>query len=103
MVTLASDYSPRDSFAIGTTTVTYTATDASGNTATCSFNVTVVGEYKVTSEKNTPVLERTFLISLLDHSILRDMLGHFFFVCAIYNAKSQLVSQITAASVVRHV
>lgn len=29
-------------FAKGTTTVTYTATDAAGNTATCSFNVNVV-------------------------------------------------------------
>ncbi|HRI26987.1 MAG TPA: HYR domain-containing protein [Chitinophagales bacterium] len=28
-------------YAVGTTLVTYTATDASGNTATCSFNVTV--------------------------------------------------------------
>ncbi|MES2332510.1 MAG: LamG-like jellyroll fold domain-containing protein [Bacteroidota bacterium] len=30
-------------FPIGTTTVTYTATDPAGNIATCSFNVTVVG------------------------------------------------------------
>ena len=48
MVTLTSDYNPGDSFAIGTTVVTYTATDASGNTATCSFNVTVVGKYELT-------------------------------------------------------
>ena len=47
-VTLTSDYSPGDWFPIGTTTVTYTAVDASGNTETCSFNVTVVGMYKVT-------------------------------------------------------
>jgi len=30
-----------DTFGIGTTTVTYTVTDVSGNTATCSFDVTV--------------------------------------------------------------
>jgi len=29
------------SFPVGTTVVTYTATDASGNTSTCSFNITV--------------------------------------------------------------
>ena len=46
--TLTSDYSPGDSFAIGATTVTYTATDASGLTATCSFAVTVVGKNKLT-------------------------------------------------------
>ena len=44
-VTLTSDYSPGDAFSIGTTTVTYTATDAFGNTATSSFNVVVIGEY----------------------------------------------------------
>ena len=43
MVTFTSDYNPGDWFVIGTTTVTYTATDTSGNTATCSFNVTILG------------------------------------------------------------
>ena len=42
--TLTSDYNPGDSFPIGTTTVTYTSTDAAGNTATCSFDVIVTGE-----------------------------------------------------------
>jgi hypothetical protein len=32
------------SFAVGTTTVTCTATDASGNTGTCAFTVTVTGQ-----------------------------------------------------------
>jgi len=36
-----SDYEPGDYFPVGTTTVTYTATDIHGNTATCSFDVTV--------------------------------------------------------------
>ena len=42
-VTLTSDYSPGDAFPIGTTTVTYTATDAYGNTGTYTFNVVVTG------------------------------------------------------------
>ena len=34
-------HAPGDVFQVGTTTVTYSAFDLSGNTATCSFNVTV--------------------------------------------------------------
>jgi len=34
-------HNPGDEFPIGTTTVTYTATDAQGNTVTCSFDVIV--------------------------------------------------------------
>ena len=45
--TLSSDYSPGDSFPIGTTTVTYTSTDESGNTNTCTFDVVVSGEFSV--------------------------------------------------------
>ena len=40
-VAFTSTHSPGDVFALGTTTVTYTATDASGNFVTCSFDVTV--------------------------------------------------------------
>jgi len=36
-----ANYAPGDFFPVGTTTVTYTAKDAAGNTATCSFNVIV--------------------------------------------------------------
>jgi len=39
--TLTSNYSPGNAVGTGTTTVLYTATDAVGNTATCSFNVTL--------------------------------------------------------------
>ncbi|MFM1874574.1 MAG: hypothetical protein RL266_311, partial [Bacteroidota bacterium] len=39
--TLSSTHNSGDSFPVGTTTVTYTATDASGNQATCSFDVTI--------------------------------------------------------------
>ncbi|MBT1698108.1 HYR domain-containing protein [Fulvivirgaceae bacterium PWU4] len=41
-VNVTSTHSSGNTFALGETTVTYTATDAKGNTATCSFKVTVV-------------------------------------------------------------
>lgn len=40
-VTITSTHDSGDLFATGTTTVTYTATDAAGNTSTCTFDVTV--------------------------------------------------------------
>ncbi|MBI1287931.1 MAG: HYR domain-containing protein, partial [Flavobacteriales bacterium] len=39
--TVSSNYSPGDNFPVGTTTVTYTATDPSGNSVSCSFDVTI--------------------------------------------------------------
>lgn len=41
-VNVTSTHNSGDVFMVGTTTVTYTATDASGNAETCSFTVTVV-------------------------------------------------------------
>jgi YVTN family beta-propeller protein len=41
-VTLISSHQPGDVFPVGTTTVTYTATDAAGHVTTTSFTVTVV-------------------------------------------------------------
>lgn len=40
-VVLTSSHSPGDFFPLGTTAVTYTATDGSGNTDHCSFDVTI--------------------------------------------------------------
>ncbi len=40
-LTLTSTHSSGDMFPVGTTTVTYTATDAFGNVSLCSFTVTV--------------------------------------------------------------
>jgi hypothetical protein len=41
---LTSNHQPGDTFPLGTTKVTYTAKDASGNTSTCCFNVTVIDD-----------------------------------------------------------
>ncbi|RPA69155.1 HYR domain-containing protein [Cyclobacteriaceae bacterium YHN15] len=43
---LNADFQPDSFFPVGTTTVTYTATDAAGNTSTCGFNVTVINTEK---------------------------------------------------------
>ena len=40
-VTVTSSHNSGDMFPVGTTQVTYTATDSDGNTSTCSFNVIV--------------------------------------------------------------
>ena len=44
-VTLTSNYNPGSSFPIGTTTVTYTATDVYNNQAIASFDVIVTGKF----------------------------------------------------------
>ncbi|MEA1874044.1 MAG: HYR domain-containing protein, partial [Bacteroidota bacterium] len=44
IASFTSNYSPGDLFDIGTTSVTYTATDNEGNVSTCSFDVTVLDE-----------------------------------------------------------
>jgi hypothetical protein len=54
-VSVVSSHNPGDTFAQGTTTVTYTATDASGNTAVCSFDVTVTTDL-IVSTTSTDVL-----------------------------------------------
>ncbi|MFM9056211.1 MAG: MopE-related protein, partial [Bacteroidota bacterium] len=41
IASLVSSHNSGDTFPVGTTTVTYTATDIAGNTSTCSFDVTV--------------------------------------------------------------
>lgn len=43
-VSMTSTHQPGATFSLGTTVVTYTATDAAGNTTTCSFNVTVTDD-----------------------------------------------------------
>ena len=44
-VSLTSDYSSGDTFFIGGTSVTYTATDPSGNIAICSFTIGITGKF----------------------------------------------------------
>jgi hypothetical protein len=46
-VVITSTHNSGDVFFLGTTTVEYTATDASGNTATCSFDVTINSDLTV--------------------------------------------------------
>ncbi|GMQ24093.1 hypothetical protein Aoki45_07750 [Algoriphagus sp. oki45] len=57
-VTLTSNFEPGSSFPVGTTVVTYTASDPSGNSATCSFEVNVV-------DSDAPVVEFIENISLI--------------------------------------
>ena len=47
IVTLTSSHSPGSTFDIGTTTVTYTATDDAFNTVSDTFTVTVEGRHMV--------------------------------------------------------
>ena len=42
---VGNTHSPGDVFPLGTTTVTYTATDASGNSSTCVFDVVVIDNF----------------------------------------------------------
>ncbi|REJ81428.1 MAG: HYR domain-containing protein, partial [Bacteroidetes bacterium] len=42
LVSFTSSHAPGSSFPVGTTIVTYTATDQSGNVSTCSFNITIL-------------------------------------------------------------
>ena len=53
--TLTAGPASGSTFQIGTTTVTYTVTDASGNTATCSFTVTVKDPFCDRSPNNEKV------------------------------------------------
>jgi hypothetical protein len=46
IASLVSNYAPNTRFAVGTTTITYTATDVNGNTQTASFAVTVIDNEK---------------------------------------------------------
>lgn len=43
-VNVTTTHDPGDEFGIGDTVVTYTAVDISGNSATCSFTVTIQGK-----------------------------------------------------------
>ncbi len=52
-VTTTSTHDSGDNFPIGSTTVTYTTTDDGGNTATCSFVVTVTSDLDVTVVDST--------------------------------------------------
>ncbi|HKR04952.1 MAG TPA: GEVED domain-containing protein [Bacteroidia bacterium] len=52
---LSSNFNPGATFALGTTTVTYTADDGNGNTATCSFTVTVIANPTAVISNNSSI------------------------------------------------
>ena len=52
---LSSSHNPGDTFPLGNTTVTYTADDGNGNTATCSFTVTVKENPTVVISNNSSI------------------------------------------------
>ncbi|WP_040401415.1 HYR domain-containing protein, partial [Cecembia lonarensis] len=56
-VTLTSNFEPGSFFPVGSTTVTYTATDAAGNTAICSFAVTVSDNQKPVIAAISPIAQ----------------------------------------------
>jgi gliding motility-associated-like protein len=69
-VTVTSSHRNGDSFSIGSTKVEYTATDISGNTASCSFNVVVakqeidIGITKVVTPDNNGVNDEWVLTNI---------------------------------------
>ena len=52
---LTSNHNSGDRFPVGPTPVTYTATDASGNTSTSSFTITVTDSVVASASKNFSV------------------------------------------------
>ncbi|MCP4121575.1 MAG: HYR domain-containing protein [Bacteroidetes bacterium] len=47
-LSLDSNYEPGDTFPLGTTTVVYNVTDVAGNSASCSFDITVTSDLTIT-------------------------------------------------------
>jgi gliding motility-associated-like protein len=65
-LTLTEGPAQGDFFNLGTTSVTYTVTDASGNTTECSFNITIV-------DAEAPVIECPEDISQIDPIVYYDL------------------------------
>ena len=65
-ISLTSDYDPGASFPIGTTTVTYTAKDIHGNTATATVEVVVTGK-----SDTSMFISFLFIKMLLHYSVFR--------------------------------
>ena len=67
-VTVASSHNSGDSFEIGTTKVTYTATDPYGNSAYTSFDVVITGKMEglcLTTLEYQTVFEKHFQINII--------------------------------------
>lgn len=65
VLTQTAGLAPGDSFPVGVTVNTFLVTDASGNTASCSFSVTVTGQFPNTN----PVCRDNTIIPLEDNCI----------------------------------
>ncbi len=110
-VTVTSSHAPGDFFDVGTTLVTYTAEDPSGNSTTCSFNVTVnpaaspviTGDTDlctpVTLTYSTPVLAgKTYLWSTTGGSISGSNTDEDVDVVWTGTAPGTLVLEVTSGS-----
>lgn len=65
-----SDYKPGDIFPLGTTTVTYTATDLSGNEAICTFNITIKDNIVPVIEQCPPIISISGYDSTLESAMV---------------------------------
>ncbi|MEL6721587.1 MAG: HYR domain-containing protein, partial [Bacteroidota bacterium] len=63
-VSFVCDYNSGDFFPCGTTTVTCTATDGAGLTATCTFNITVTCDPGTSDPCPEPIISTTFSTTL---------------------------------------
>lgn len=52
VITTSNNFNPGATFDVGTTVVNYIFADAAGNPASCSFDVTVIGEFSSTCKEN---------------------------------------------------
>lgn len=91
-----SSHTPGSIFALGTSTVTYTATDDCGNTATCSFNISVIDDEAPVI--NACAVDKTLSADNNCEALLPDLRGE---VVANDNCSPALVvSQLPAAGTV---
>ena len=72
---ITANFNPGDLIPVGTTTVTYVATDASGNTANCSFNITITDtELPVLVTRNiTANLDATGQVTITPSDVIQSL------------------------------
>ena len=72
-VTVTSSHNSGYSFAIGTTTVTYTATDPYGNSATTSFDVVITGKMEIQRLTRTHSLLVSFFTFVISVALIMGL------------------------------